>query len=194
MNPVTHFFVSWSVANLGCANRRDRALVTLAGVVPDLDGAGLVVDLWNRIPGQPLMWWTTYHHLLGHNLGFGLVATLLALVLAIRRRLTILLVLASFHLHLLCDLLGSRGPDGDQWPIPYLLPFSNAWQWTWAGQWELNAWPNIAITLMALVLTFYLAWQRGTSPLELVSAKANGLFVQTLRFRFGRPTSSELQP
>ncbi len=28
-----------------------------------------------------------------------------------------LLVLFSFHLHLLGDLVGARGPDGDQWPI-----------------------------------------------------------------------------
>ena len=53
--------------------------------------------------------------------------------------LTALLVFISFHLHLLCDLIGARGPDGDQWPIPYLKPFSNSVQLAWHGQWALNA-------------------------------------------------------
>jgi hypothetical protein len=48
------------------------------------------------------------------------------------------------------DLVGSRGPAGYQWPIPYLLPFSNSWHWTWKGQWALNAWPNILITIIAV--------------------------------------------
>jgi len=28
-------------------------------------------------------------------------------------------------------MLGSRGPDGYQWPIPYLSPFSSAVQLSW---------------------------------------------------------------
>jgi len=37
-----------------------------------------------------------------------------------------LLAFVSFHLHLAEDILGSRGPDGYQWPIRYLKPFSQA--------------------------------------------------------------------
>jgi hypothetical protein len=94
----------------------------------------------------------------------------------------------SFHLHLLGDLVGSKGPDGYQWPIPYLLPFSDAWQWIWAGQWQLNAWPNFVFTAMTVSLSFYLAWKHGVSPLEMISTKANDAVVDTLRIRFGRPT------
>ena len=78
--------------------------------------------------------------------------------------LTAFLVFISFHLHLLCDLIGARGPDGDQWPIPYLKPFSNALQLTWHGQWALNAWQNFVITGLLLVATFWLAWKYGSSP------------------------------
>jgi hypothetical protein len=90
----------------------------------------------------------------------------------------------SFHLHLMADLLGARGPDGDQWPIPYLLPFSNQWQLTWSGQWALNAWPNFAITGTLIAVTIWLARRRGFSPLELFSRRADAVFVSTLRRRF----------
>ena len=104
--------------------------------------------------------------------------------------LTALLVFISFHLHLLCDLIGARGPDGDQWPIPYLKPFSNSVQLTWHGQWALNAWQNFLITGIFLLATFWLAWKYRSSPLELVSQSANQAVTQTLRDRF-RPASSQ---
>ena len=83
-------------------------------------------------------------------------------------------------------MAGARGPDGYQWPIPYLLPWSRAWEWTWSGQWALNAWPNFAITGALLVATFYLAWRRGFSPLELLSLKLDQAFVAALHARFPR--------
>jgi hypothetical protein len=98
--------------------------------------------------------------------------------------LTAFLVFISFHLHLLCDLIGARGPDGDQWPIPYLKPFSNAVQLTWHGQWALNAWQNFVITGLFLVATFWIAWRYAASPLELVSQPANQALARTLRQRF----------
>ena len=104
--------------------------------------------------------------------------------------LTAFLVFISFHLHLLCDLIGARGPDGDQWPIPYLKPFSNAIQLAWHGQWALNAWQNFFITATFLLVTFWLAWKYRSSPVELVSQSANSALTQTLRERF-RPTSSQ---
>jgi hypothetical protein len=187
MSPVTHILLSWSIANTCRIGRRERAFVTIAGIIPDFDGAGLVLDLFTGGPGQSSSLWDKYHHVLGHNIGFGLILCLLAFAFSTRRRLTGLLVLLSFHLHLLGDLLGSKGPDGYQWPIPYLLPFSDAWQWIWAGQWQLNAWPNFAVTVGAGLFTFYVAWQRGVSPLEMISTKANSAFVSTLRNRFGQP-------
>jgi inner membrane protein len=188
MSPITHLFISWSVANSCTINKRDRALVTFAGIIPDIDGAGIILDFISHGPGEPLHWWSKYHHVLGHNIGFGLFLVLITLVVSTRRWITSCLVLLSFHLHLLCDLVGSKGPDGYQWPIPYLMPFSDAWQWVWTGQWELNAWPNILITTMTVFLVFYLAWKRGYSPLEMISTKANDAFLCTLRNRFDRPT------
>jgi hypothetical protein len=85
---------------------------------------------------------------------------------------------------LLCDLIGARGPDGDQWPIPYLKPFSNTLQLTWHGQWALNAWQNFVITGVLLATTLWMAWRFETSPVELISEPANRAFARTLRQRF----------
>jgi len=189
MSPVTHFFTGWVLANCARLNRRDRALVTLACVIPDIDGLGIVPEILTRNSAHPLLWFSLYHHSL-HNLAFAVVVAAVAFAIATRRWATGLLVLLSFHLHLLEDVLGSRGPDGDQWPIPYLAPFSSAVQLTWHGQWGLNAWPNVALTVILLLITFWLAWQQGFSPLEMISARADATFVGALRRRF--PRSGEL--
>jgi inner membrane protein len=107
-------------------------------------------------------------------------------MLAHQRWKTGLLAFVSFHLHLVEDLAGSRGPDGYEWPIPYLKPFSSAWSFSWQGQWALNSWLNIAITVALLLATFYLVWWRGFSPLEMISEKADATFVAALRQRFPR--------
>jgi hypothetical protein len=96
------------------------------------------------------------------------------------------LSLFCFHIHLLCDIIGAKGPDGYQWPIPYLLPFSNAIQIVWKYQWEINAWPNFVFTIAALGITFYYAWKRGYSVLEIISKKIDRVFVRTLQNRFGK--------
>ena len=190
MNPITHLLIGWTVAEAaGLERRRDRALVALAGCVADVDGLGVIAEKatlaaeWQ----EPLLWWTLYHHTLCHNLGFGLLLSGLAAAVATRRLMVPLLVALAFHLHLLGDVVGARGPDGYVWPIPYLLPFSDAASITWEGQWALNAWPNIALTVVLLGLAFRWAWTRGHSPLELVSRRLDAGFVAALRRRFGEP-------
>lgn len=187
MNPITHFLVSWGVANVIPSERKDRTLITIAGVIPDIDGFGAIPELLTRNSDYPLFWWTNYHHILGHNLTFGLLVTIGSFAIAKKRWKTAILSFLAFHLHLLGDIIGARGPDGYQWPIPYLYPFSDAWQLVWGGQWALNAWPNFVVTGAALFLAFYIAWKRGYSPLEMISSSANQAVIQTLRNRFGNP-------
>ena len=185
MSPVTHFLTGWVFANCARLDRRDRALVTLASVAPDIDGLGIVPELLTRNSSHPQLWFSLYHHSL-HTLAFALVIAAVASALGDERWKTGLLAFVSFHLHLVEDVAGSRGPDGDQWPIPYLKPFSSMLDLTWHGQWALNAWPNVAITLALLLATLWLAWLRGFSPLEMVSEKADANVVAALRQRFPR--------
>jgi inner membrane protein len=183
MSPITHFLTGWVFANCFELERKDRALVTLASVAPDIDGLGIIPELLTRNSAHPLLWFSLYHHAL-HNLAFAVIIAVIAFALAARKWKTGLLALGSFHLHLFEDVLGSRGPEGYQWPISYLAPFSSGVQLAWRGQWSLNAWPNVLITIALLLITLWLAWRRGFSPLEMLSARADSCFVTALRRRF----------
>ncbi len=185
MHPVTHLLTGWATATVLPLSRRDRVLVCVAGVLPDLDGLGIVVEKLTLHSEQPLYWYALYHHVLAHNLAFGLAATAVAVAVARERAKTGLLVLLSFHLHLLADLAGSRGPDGSSWPIRYLWPFGDV-ELIWRGQWAFNAWPNFVITLALLAWMFWVAGSRGHSPLELVSRRVDGIFCGTVRRWLGR--------
>jgi hypothetical protein len=187
MSPVTHLLVGWSVGSLAPVESRDRILIALAGIAADADGFGIVAELVTRESETPLLWWSEYHHVLAHNLAFGVIVAILGAALARRKILTAAMILLSFHIHLLGDLVGARGPEGYQWPIPYLYPFSEALNLTWEGQWALNAWPNFAITAAAMVVVFYMGWKKGATPLEMVSPRANRAFVEAIRRRVGNP-------
>jgi hypothetical protein len=187
MNPITHLLTSWTVANLPRLESRDRAIVTIAGISPDIDAAGIVVELATKHTDKPLFWWSEYHHVLGHNLIFGLTVFLVAAGVAKRRLLTACLAFFVFQLHLFCDLIGARGPEGYQWPILYFYPYFQNLEIVWSGQWALNAWPNIVLTIFLITITVYLAWKRGFSPLEIISKRIDRAVVQTFRIRFGTP-------
>jgi hypothetical protein len=185
MSPITHFFMGWVIANSApMLTKRERALGTWASVVPDVDGLGIIAEKMTQNTAHPLNWWSEYHHVLGHNIGFALAVTVAAAIFAKQKLATVSLVFISFQLHLLGDLVGARGPDGDQWPIPYLLPFSNHWQMVWSGQWALNAWPNFLITGALIGVSLLLARRRGYSPLEMFSQRMDALMIGALRNRF----------
>jgi hypothetical protein len=190
VNVVEHFFIGWSIAVTAPAlDRRERGLITAAAVIPDVDGLGALVEIPTRNTSHPLFWWTDYHHILAHNIGFAIVVAVAAFALGHHRWLTAALATLAFHSHILGDVVGARGPDGYQWPIPYFLPFSRTPELAWSGQWPLNGWQNFVITGIALGIAFVVAWSRGHSPLELFSPRADALFVETLRARFPRRRS-----
>jgi len=183
MSPVTHFLASWLVASLPGLDRRDVALVTLAGVAPDLDGLGAIPELLTRQTPHPLDWFSRYHHVLAHNLTFAVLVTLAVFALGQRRWLTTALALLTVHLHFAMDVLGSRGPDGYNWPIPYLEPFSSKLQLAWSGQWALNSWENVVLTSVLICLTISRAIQTGSSPVAIFSPGADQKVVHALRAR-----------
>jgi inner membrane protein len=186
MNPVTHFLAGWLVANVDSLERRDRALVTAAAVIPDIDGLGLLGDVASGNPDAVFSLYGQYHHVLAHNVFFGVVITVAAFLAAKKKWLTAFLVLLSFHTHLAGDILSGRGPDGTIWSVSFFFPVGKDVPFFWPGQWELNAWPNVAVTAIVLSITLYLAWRRGFSPVGLFSRKADQAFIHTLRGRFPR--------
>src|SRR5579864_6208071 len=130
MSPVTHFLTGWLLASTPkptALTRREKTLIVAAAVIPDIDGLGIIPELLTRNSSHPMLWYSQYHHSL-HTLTFAVICTIATFLIAgpfarhaAAKQPTHLffitsLVFISFHLHLLCDLVGARGPDGYQWP------------------------------------------------------------------------------
>jgi inner membrane protein len=170
VSPVTHLLSGWLLANAAGLDRRGRMVVTLASVAPDVDGFGFLPELLKRNSANPITWYSQYHHTFGHCLLFaGLAAVIGAIAAPAVRMRVLLFAFLSVHLHLFMDLVGSGAPDGYRWPIPYLFP-SRRIVWSWSGQWAVNAWPNVVLTLAMLVATFWLATYAGRTPVEVFSS------------------------
>ena len=185
MSPVAHFIGSWLVASVATKTSRDRKLITLAGVLPDVDGFGLVVDVAKGIfSGEPTTYhyYQKFHHVLGHGWPAALVLCGLLAGFATQRFRVFGFCLLTFHLHLLCDLVGSRGPSpGDLWPICYGEPLFRHPVWFWKGQWRLDGWQNLTIFGVIFVGALWQAVRQGKSFVEVFSRKADEAFVRVLR-------------
>jgi hypothetical protein len=154
------------------ATRRDRVLVAWAGMAPDLDGLTLLagVELYGR-----------WHHVLTHGLVFGAVVTAFCAALACARWRVALLAAVAFHLHLVCDLLGS----GIEWGIAYVYPFSVSALSTPYG-WPLDSWQNVLVSAAALAACGAVAVRRGYTVTEaFLPARADRAVVAVLRRWFG---------
>lgn len=155
MHIQTHILSGWCVANCLPFSPRQRLLAMLAATLPDLDGLGIAF-------GQKAYW--DYHHILGHNLAF---AILLSIVLTLFARTRHLLCVGTFftlvHLHLLMDYWGS----GPGWPICYFWPFDRR-QWINPDAWPFYSWQNIGAFFVLLGWTVAIAVWRRRTPLELL--------------------------
>jgi|KBSMisStaDraftv2_1062788.scaffolds.fasta_scaffold252601_2 hypothetical protein len=171
MHIPAHLMLSWMVGHRLTA-RRDRALIAWAGVAPDLDGLSILAgaDAYGR-----------WHHVLTHGLFSGLLIATLISSWSKDRVKVWWLSLCAFHLHLLCDVLGS----GVGWPMQYLWPLSETFYGTPYG-WELDSWQNWAVAVMAIALCGHIAVNRGYSFAETFLPKAaDYAIVAALRQRFG---------
>ncbi len=185
MSPLTHFFGSWLAAAVTTDNARDRKLVTLAGILPDADALGVVADVVKSVfsgKENTYAYYQQYHHLLLHGWPGAIAVSAVLAVFARQRVRVALMCLVVYHLHLLCDLAGSRGPEpSDLWPICYSEPLFRHPIWFWKGQWRLDGWQNMLVCVVVFVLAVWLASRRGYSFVELVNHRLDELFVDVLR-------------
>lgn len=185
MSPVAHLVGSWLVAVATNNNPRDRKLVTLAGVLPDVDGMGVVADVigsWVSGKECTFYYYQQYHHVLLHGWPGALLVSALLAAFGRERWRVWLLCLLTYHLHLLCDFVGSRGPTvGDRWPICYSEPLFRHPIWFWKYQWPLDGWQNQLIFLILFAISLWAAVGKGYSFVELISERVDARFVQVLR-------------
>jgi hypothetical protein len=185
MSPLTHLVGSWLVAVATTDNPRDRKLVTWAGVLPDADGLGVIPDVvgsWISGKECTFYYYQTYHHLLMHGWPAAIVVSILFALYTRQRPRVLLLCLFTFHLHLLCDLIGSRGPTpGDMWPICYSEPLFRHPIWFWKHQWKLDGWQNQTIFILLFLASLWVATKKGFWFIEVVSSRADKVFVGVLQ-------------
>jgi hypothetical protein len=194
MAPATHLLASWIIAAKTTDNPRDCRLVALAGVLPDLDGLGILADWYNSAVGNAdHQFYQTYHHYWTHG-GLAAVVITAVLVCFARRRLRVaILALLVYHLHLLCDYVGSRGPDpGDLWPIFYLSPWRLHPMWICKWQWPLFGWQNGVISIVLFIWAIAMAFRRGDSFIGVINRRADAVFVGTL-LRWRRSFSARFE-
>ena len=183
MSPLTHLLASWLVAAKTTNNPRDCRLATLAGLLPDADGLGLVVDVANDLLGRrPTHYYAQFHHYWLHGIFGAALITLTLTLFAQQRGRVALVALLLFHLHLLCDFVGSRGPSPeDLWPIFYFGPFEKDPMWVWRGQWRLDGWQNRLVFVLAFASALWVAVRDGRSVVGVFSRRADRAVVEVLR-------------
>ena len=177
MHLQTHLALSWATGSwLG--DRRDRVLVTWAGVLPDLDALSALggVDAYGR-----------WHHVATHGILAAAVTTTLAAVAAKDRGRTAVCAFAAFHLHLFCDLVGS----GTGWSIAYLFPWS-LWRIQGFDLWELASWQNLLVTLVAVGYSCWTGLRWNRSFLEaFLPRRFDEVFCRLLRRWRSRLSAAE---
>jgi hypothetical protein len=191
MSPITHFLAGWAIAE-GCVeDRRARLWICLAGVVPDLDGLGIAVDITNGFLGRETHYFFAYHHFLLHGLLGALLIVAIARLAGVVRSKALFVVFLAFHLHLLCDFVGARGPTRDDlWIIHYFGPITYKGSFWWAHQWPLNGWQNMLITVALIAWIIGRAVRNGVSPVSLFNERLERLVIATLRQRWLRISRS----
>lgn len=183
MSPITHFLVGWVGLERFQSSQRDKALVALAGLAPDLDGLGIAADFATRAFGLPETdYYQSFHRMYGHGLPAAVIIAAVAGALSVRGFVVAVWAFVSVHLHFLCDLLGSRGTTvEDIWGIYYFAPFTTAYEVSWPGQWQLVGWQNMTISAALLAIMMVRATTSGCSPVRLLNERADAVFVATLR-------------
>ena len=84
--PEAHLLASWVIAAKTTDNARDCRLVALAGILPDLDGLGVIADSVTQALGwKKTFYYAQYHHYLLHG-AFGAILITALLVLFAKRK------------------------------------------------------------------------------------------------------------
>ncbi len=164
MSPIAHMQYGWWFAHWGSFSRKERAIIALAGAGPDLDGLALFggAEVYHR-----------YHHILFHNAGSVLAASLLTGTLLWRNPRAWLLSVFAFAMHIVEDYVTV---PWNQYPWrPFADTVVNLGDhlpaWVVQGPLQYSA------MLFALGTTVWIYRKYGRTPLEIVSPALDRLLV-----------------
>lgn len=189
MHLTQHLFLSYLLPWRMRLERRDRVLVTLAGLAPDVDAPVLLAL------GRDAF--VEHHHDFTHHLAGAVVAAGAAFLLGRRKRAVAALAAAAWCGHLFLDMVGA----GDRHPgepfaytLPLLRPFSARAFEPFPFAWPLASWQNGVVMAGAVVLMVRLALVEGRTVLEAFSPHADRAVVTALRRRFGAESRDRPPP
>ncbi len=157
MQIPTHILSGWCVGASLPVGPRERLACMLVASLPDLDGFG-------RFVSQEM--YEQWHHVLGHNLAYGLLLALACTGL-VRREWRVRffpLLLGLFHVHLVMDYYGS----GPGWGLAYWWPFSDL-MWEYKDAWSHIGWQNYVVLGALMVWAGGIALWKGCTPFELLT-------------------------
>jgi membrane-bound metal-dependent hydrolase YbcI (DUF457 family) len=165
--------IGWMVSS-PLRTKKERLVVTLASILPDIDGAGILISLDH---------YGRYHHIFGHNIFTGLIFAVISSMLFKEKLKIFLLSFMAFNTHVVGDLLGS----GAAWGIPYLWPINKTiYDFSPPFQWELDSWQNLVATALCIIGIIIIGLKKNRTIIELFSTKADGEVVAVLHKWFQR--------
>lgn len=152
-----HVMSGWIVGNYVKVNARERFFCMVSAGILDIDGLGILIsqDAYDD-----------YHHVLGHNLLFGVIIALILTFFSSHKKKCFFIYLALFHLHILMDLFGS----GELWTISYFEPFFDYKLYS-EFNWALYSWQNMVVNAIVLLWTIALIVTKQRTPLEYIMPK-----------------------
>lgn len=191
MQGPAHIGVGWLLGEIaGLKARRDRRIVGLAGIAPDIDVIiyPLAYIFYLGDLDAAFAVYAALHHRYTHGVLFLLLAGAAAWRRASPecRAKVLLLAMLSVTLHVGGDVVAS----GQAWPIFPFAPFAEI-SWTVAWSIEASDWRNVGLSFAAITMPLVYARYYGYSPLECFSYRADawpiavtrGQFESTRRFR-----------
>lgn len=185
MHLATHVMAGWCAGNALRLTPKERAWCMAVSLLPDADGVSLLggVEAYGK-----------YHHVLAHNLTFGVIATVAIIGFARVSAKAVILLFALFHLHLLMDFYGS----GEGWGIAYYWPWSDRMFYS-SHVWSFSSWQNYSAFAGLIVWTLAIAMLRDRTPLEYLAPRLDRLALAALKRRAkpspaSRPADAELNP
>lgn len=162
MSPIVHGMIAWLVAVLFAKDVNDRRLITIAGVVLDIDG---IFILFDRSAYFEL------HHTFSHSFVFGILVAITAYTLSVDRVKVFAGALAAFSLHVITDLVVTN------WSVALLSPFSD-YRLTVGQDPAVVAIVYPVVFFVSLGLILVIAYRKGISPVEFVSERLDGYLVK----------------
>ncbi len=182
MHIQTHVMSGWVVGNYCGLTARERFFCMLAASLPDLDGIGMIFGMESDA-------YLNWHHILGHNIFFGLLCSVVLTALSSRSRIKCFIIyLALFHLHMIMDFFGS----GELWTISYLYPVSKH-EFSTEFCWPLFSWQNLLAGFLLLVWCIVIAIRNQRFMLEFIMPKLDAkiciFLTKVFRFLIKEPKS-----